>query len=82
MRVMRAKMELRKVEKLMHDMEILHFQAVSRSDGYPADGTDEDNTYAKFTPAGSVTLSVANTALHNKFTPGQKFYLDFTIADK
>ncbi len=46
---------------------------------YPADGADEDNTYAKFSPAGELTLTIANPALIGKVEPGTKFYLDFTI---
>lgn len=48
---------------------------------YPADGSDEDNTYAKFSPSGEMTLTIANPALIGVVQPGQKFYLDFTIAD-
>lgn len=48
---------------------------------YPADGADEDNTYAKFSPAGEVTLTIANPDLIGKIEPGQKFYIDFTLAE-
>lgn len=44
---------------------------------YPTDGSDEDNTYAKFSPAGELTLTIANPALLGKIEPGTKFYLDF-----
>ncbi|MCF0055535.1 hypothetical protein [Dyadobacter sp. CY356] len=60
--------------------EILHFQAVSRN-SYPADGSDEDNTYANFTPSGSVTLTVANKDLHGNFKAGDKYFIDFTKAE-
>jgi hypothetical protein len=49
---------------------------------YPADGSDEDNTYAKFSPSGELSLSIVNPVLIGKIQPGQKFYLDFTLADK
>ncbi len=49
--------------------------------GYPADGLDEDNTYAKFSPSADFRLMVANTALHGQFQRGQKFYVDLTPAD-
>jgi hypothetical protein len=52
--------------------------AVSKSSAYPADGSDEDNTYAKFSPMGELTLGIANPALLGKIDPGTKFYLDFT----
>jgi hypothetical protein len=55
--------------------------AVCRSTAYPEDGSDEDNTYAKFSPQGELTLSIANPALLGKIEPGQKFYLDFTKAE-
>lgn len=48
---------------------------------YPSDGSDEDNTYAKFSPSGSLSLTVANPALVGKFAEGEKYYLDFTKAD-
>lgn len=77
---MRAKFIIASVEKFSSG-EKLKFNAVSKSAGYPADGSDEDNTYAKFSPAASCEIYVANPALHGKFEPGQKFYVDFTPAD-
>lgn len=47
---------------------------------YPADGSDEDNTYAKFSPAGEISLTIANPKLIGMIEPGQKFYIDFTPA--
>ncbi|RWO08214.1 hypothetical protein [Mesorhizobium sp.] len=57
--------------------ENLRFTAVSAK-AYPADGSDEDNTYAKFSPAGSISLTVANPALFGKFKLDDTFYIDFT----
>lgn len=48
---------------------------------YPPDGSDEDNTYAKASPSGELTLTIANPALVGKIQPGRKFYLDFTEAE-
>ncbi|MHB1086124.1 MAG: hypothetical protein ACYCZ0_00055 [Minisyncoccota bacterium] len=48
---------------------------------YPADGSDEDNTYAKFSPGGELSLTIANPNLVGKIEPGTKFYLDFTKAE-
>lgn len=78
MPAMRAKMRITKVEQFEGGSEKLEFTAVSKSTAYPADGSDEDNTYAKFSPTGSLTLTVANPALAGRFKPGQRFYLDFT----
>lgn len=78
---MRAKMQLQTIEQHMHGTETLHFAAVARSGGYPEDGSDEDNTYAKFSPCGSLTLTVSNPALIGAFKPGEKYYLDFKKAE-
>lgn len=79
--MMRAKMYVETVTK--HPAaEVLKFRAVGRSGGYPADGSDEDNTYAKFSPAGELSLTVANPALLGKFNPGDTFYLDFVPVPK
>lgn len=75
---MRAKFQVSKVERFTGGMDVITCGAVSRSDGYPADGIDEDNTYAKFSPQGALTLTIANPVLIGKIEPGQKFYLDFT----
>lgn len=61
--------------------ETLEFHAVSKSGPYPSDGSDEDNSYAKFSPCGRLSLTVANPNLIGKFKVGDKFYLDFTKAE-
>ena len=73
---MRAKMELQTVERTRYG-ERLKFSAVAAK-GYPADGSDEDNTYAKFSPSADLTIHVANPALIGKFNPGETYYVDFT----
>jgi len=76
----RAKMAIVNVERLSDSMERLTFSAVAKSGSYPADGSDEDNTYAKYSPSGSLSLTVANPNLLGKFKQGEKYYLDFTLA--
>lgn len=76
---MRAKFQVSKVERFSGSDRIT-CNAVARSTPYPEDGSDEDNTYAKFSPSGELTLTIANPALLGKIEPGQKFYLDFTPA--
>lgn len=76
---MRAKFVVSSVEKFTGG-EKLKLSAVGRSGSYPADGSDEDNTYAKFTPSASCEIYVANPALLGQFEPGQAFYVDFTPA--
>ena len=73
---MRAKMRVESVE-YFEGSERLKFRAVGAS-RYPNDGTDEDNTYARFTPSAELTLTVTNPALRGKFEPGQTYYVDFT----
>ena len=77
--VMRAKMRIEAVKRYEHS-EVIELHAVGKSTHYPVNGLDEDNTYAKFSPSGSLTLTIANPALRGKFQPGEKFYLDFTQA--
>ncbi len=77
---MRAKMQVNKVERFPGQDRITAV-AVSRSTPYPEDGSDEDNTYAKFSPAGELSLTIANPALVGNIEPGKKFYLDFTKAE-
>lgn len=60
--------------------ETLHFHGVAKSGGYPEDGSDEDNTFAKWSPSVNLQIQITNPALFGKFEPGQKFYVDFTPA--
>ncbi len=60
--------------------ETVAFGAVCKSGGYPADGSDDDNTYARWSPSASCSINIANPALFGKFKPGQKFYVDFAEA--
>lgn len=78
---MRAKMQVGKVERFTGGIDKITCHAVCRANGYPEDGSDEDNTYARFSPQGELTLTIANPALLGKIEPGQKFYLDFTKAE-
>lgn len=80
MTTMRAKFQINTVTVFQGGQEQLKMTAVAKNGTYPADGSDEDNTYAKFSPAGELSLTIANPALLGKFKPGEKFYLDFTPA--
>ena len=82
---MRAKLRLHHIDK--HGTpwpgatasETLHFHAVAASK-YPEDGSDENNTYAKFSPSAVLNINVTNPDLVGKFEPGTEFYVDFTPA--
>lgn len=80
MSTMRAKFVVTDVQKF-DTGERVAFRAVGRSDAYPEDGSDEDNSFAKFTPAAELSIYIANPALFGQFEAGQKFYADFTPAD-
>lgn len=74
---MRAKMKVSNVKNYGSSEELI-FNAVSKKDGYPDDGSDENNTFAKWTPSAELKMSITNPALIGQFTEGQEFYVDFT----
>lgn len=74
---MRAKLKIQFV-RLAQGQETLYFTAVCRDTAYPADGTDENNTFAKWTPTAELNMTVTNPSLFGQFKPGQEFYVDFT----
>lgn len=80
MTTMRAKMKLQQVDRTEYG-EKLKFAAVA-ANKYPEDGSDENNTYAKFSPSAEVGIQVTNPALFGKFNPGESYYVDFTPAPK
>lgn len=75
--MMRAKMAV--VDVVRHNDEQVDLEmAAVCADEYSADGMDENNTFAQFTPNATLTMSVRNPALINSFNKGQTFYVDFT----
>ena len=76
---MRAKFQINRIEQFQGGNEKLHFNAVCAK-SYPADGSDEDNTYAKYSPSAECSITIANPALHGQFKVGEKYYVDFTPA--
>lgn len=74
---MRAKMQVSAVIT-NGGSEQLAFNAVCKSGAYPADGSDEDNSFAKWTPSAELKMTVNNPDLFGKFKVGDKFYVDFT----
>lgn len=76
---MRAKMRLTRIVSIAGDpTETLTFTAVPKASAYPADGSDEDNTFAKFSPQAELIIAIANPALIGKFAVGETYYVDFT----
>jgi len=76
---MRAKFQIQNVERFVGGDKIKAFAVTAKP--FDGNGISEDNTYAKFSPSGTLELTITNPALVGKIEPGQKFYLDFTIAD-
>lgn len=78
---MRAKLEVLGIEKY-DGCEVIKMGAVCKSEAYPEDGSDEDNTFAMFTPAADLSMTITNPALLGQFDIGQRFYVDFSeVAD-
>jgi hypothetical protein len=78
---MRAKFVVQSVA-VLETCEIVSFAAVSKSTAYPADGSDDDNTFARWSPAANCSITITNPALHGVYKAGQKFYVDFTPVDE
>lgn len=64
------------------EAEALKLYGVARNDAYPKDGSDENNTFAKFSPSICVDMHIANPALVGAFEVGETFYIDFIPAPK
>ena len=62
--------------------ETVDFHGVAKSGSYPEDGSDENNTFSKFSPSVNFRITIANPALFGKFEPGDTFYCDFTPVPK
>jgi hypothetical protein len=86
MRLMRAKMQVGHVQANKDQdgntvNEVVNFHAVSKSGGYPADGADEDNSFARWSPSANLSICIANPDLFGAHEVGKKYYVDFTPAD-
>lgn len=77
MKTMRAKLKINRIEQ-HGPSETLHFNAVASVKAYPADGSDEDNTFAKFTPSATLSIQITNPSLLGEFAVGESYYVDFT----
>jgi hypothetical protein len=75
--VMRAKLAVSGVSSFSGS-DSLSFRAVCLKEGYPADGSDENNSFARWTPMANLTMTVNNPDLIGKFKVGDEFYVDFT----
>lgn len=84
MTFMRAKVRVTKVESYLNSEvpgEIVHFVAVGPGK-YPEDGSDENNTFAKFTPLLELKMAINNPKLLGEMMEGDTFYLDFVECEE
>lgn len=83
---MRAKMTIESVQvyrnKAGVTQETIKMRAVAKQGDYPSDGSDEDNSYAKFSPSATLEIAIANPELFGELNPGEFYYVDFTIVPK
>jgi hypothetical protein len=79
--MMRAKMQIHSVTQFQ-GTEQIKLSAVCGKAPFGNEGESEDNTYARWTPSGELSLTISNPNLIGKFKPGQKFYIDFTEASE
>lgn len=81
MTAMRAKVKITGIKPYPDAGEVsseaLSFSFPSKDGSYPADGSDEDQQFSKFTPDASLSMTISNPDLVGKFAVGDVFYLDF-----
>jgi hypothetical protein len=75
---MRAKMTVQSVKKILGGW----YDVVEMSAVYGGSTNDEDNSFAKTTPSGTISLNIANKDLMGVYQPGDTFYVDFTPVPK
>lgn len=82
--MMRAKLQINSVTETTNDkdevtqVEIRMIPVSTKP--FDKDGNSEDNSFARWTPSGSVQLTITNPVFFGRFKVGQKFYADFTEA--
>jgi hypothetical protein len=76
--VMRAKMKINSVNRDSEGKEgdsyrsiAVRLSAVCKSEGYPPDGSDENNSFARWTPSAELQMTINNPALFDKLTEGE-----------
>lgn len=77
MTAMRAKVRVTQVTPYGAS-EKVDYMPVCGPDAFGPNGESEDNTYARYTPSGFLTLTITNPALIGTITVGDRFYVDFT----
>jgi hypothetical protein len=77
---MRAKMRVSSVSKHGDPPTSISLSAsaVTGDKPYGPSGESEDNTFARYTPFASLSMTINNPALLDAVKEGDTFYLDFT----
>lgn len=75
---MRAKVYVSGIEKYAELSETIMFSAICKNGAYPSDGSDEDNTFAMWSPQAHFKINITNPALIGQYALGEKYYVDFT----
>ena len=79
---MRAKMRIININSFPeYGSENLTFAGVAKNGAYPPDGSDEDNTFARFTPNLNLQMTIANPKLVGQYEIGDTFYVDFKLIE-
>jgi len=81
-RKMRAKVRVGAAIPHGNGTETVTFFGVSKSEAYPPDGSDENNSFARWSPSVAFQMLIANPALVGTFNVDDTFYCDFTPAPK
>jgi len=76
----RAKINVNRVIRYVGSDQIIASPVTNTKLG-PA-GENEDNTFARYTPAGEITLTISNPDLVGVIQPGDQFYVDFRPIEK
>lgn len=71
----RAKFKVTQITEHEGGIKAVKLQAVTS-------GSEENNTFFKWTPSASIDLSTLNSFAAERFVPGKEFYVDFTEAPK
>lgn len=74
-----AKFRVTNIERPYEGCERLTLSAVTDKP-FDGEGNSEDNSFARYTPAGELKMDITNPNLRGTFQQGQKFYLEFREA--
>ena len=77
---MRAKFVVTAVEPNGPSNVTLKMRPVSDKP-YDKDGVSEDSSFSRWTPWGDLVMGITNPNLVDTFTVGEKYYLDFVMAE-